>query len=120
MPSRRLIGNKRSIGGDHTGRSHRPRRKSSPIAARADKMCPMTKTAAFALLLAIAVIGAPWSHADDAPAIPKVKLERVIPKMDNPVYLLTDPNGRMLIVEKTGRVRIIRDDFTVEPQPYLD
>src|SRR5262245_58422758 len=79
----------------------------------------MKRNAAFAVLLVCALCALP-ARADAAPALPKVRLERVIQKMDNPVSLLTDPNGRMMIVEKTGRVRIIRDDFTVEPQPYLD
>lgn len=80
----------------------------------------MPKNDVLAALVALTLVCASRAHAETAPAIPRVKLERVIPKMDNPVSLLTDPNGRMMVVEKTGRVRIIRPDFTVDPQPYLD
>ena len=74
-----------------------------------------------AALIALALLSFAQTAAAASADAPRIKLERVIPKMDNPVYLTQDGAGRTFIVEKTGRVRLLKpDDLTPEPTPYLD
>lgn len=51
-----------------------------------------------------------------------VKLERVARGLDSPLALETAPgdsSGRLFVVERGGRVRILRGG-TIEPEPFLD
>ena len=59
--------------------------------------------------------------ASRAQPLPRIRLERFIPKLDKPVLVTHDPAGRLFVVEQVGRVlRIDGDGKSVVKTPYLD
>src|SRR5215208_444209 len=72
---------------------------------------------AIVLLLPCGLCAAPAAAAPDA--LPRIRLERFL-TLDKPVYLTTDPAGRLFVVEQTGRVLLLGDGKTPNKTPYLD
>ncbi len=55
------------------------------------------------------------------PALPAVTLERIAEGFTRPVYVTTPPDdaSRLFVVEKTGKIRIVRDG-QIAAEPFLD
>jgi glucose/arabinose dehydrogenase len=60
----------------------------------------------------------PWVY-DTAERNTKIKLSIVVRSLEHPWGLAFLPDGAMLVTERPGRVRVIRNDVT-EPQPVAD
>jgi glucose/arabinose dehydrogenase len=72
------------------------------------------------LATSIALLFSLLSFADASAAdLPRIRLERFL-RLDKPVYLTTDPAGRLFVVEQTGRVLLLGDGKTPNKGAYLD
>jgi glucose/arabinose dehydrogenase len=56
------------------------------------------------------------------PAWPRVKLVKVASGFDHPLYVTSDGtgDGKLYVVEQTGKIRVIGADGKIEPRPLLD
>jgi glucose/arabinose dehydrogenase len=56
------------------------------------------------------------------PAWPRVKLVKLAGRFDHPLYVTSDGtgDGRLYVVEQTGKIRVIDADGRVAPKPFLD
>ena len=70
-----------------------------------------------ALLLCLAVFAAPSRGAEE---LPRIRLERFIPKLDRPTEITHDPLGRLVVLEQPGRMSRVGPDGKVQTPPLLD
>ena len=52
--------------------------------------------------------------------LPRIRLERFIPKLDRPTEITHDPLGRLVVLEQPGRASFVRPDGTLVAPPLLD
>jgi glucose/arabinose dehydrogenase len=74
--------------------------------------------AALALTSSICTAAEP-ARASSPPDLPRLRLEPFGPKLDKPVQVVTDPAGRLFIIEQVGRARLYHDGQPAST-PYLD
>ena len=89
-----------------------PAVKTSPAASPA--LSPSASPAASPRVAAAA-------RAQLGPGSPAVRLERVLGGLERPVDVkhAGDGSGRLFVIEKKGRIRVVRNG-TLEPTPFLD
>ena len=76
----------------------------------------MKRLLALALLLLIP--GIPVRAASED--LPRVRLERFIPKLDRPTEITHDPLGRLVVLEQPGRMSVVQPDGKLVTPPILD
>ena len=76
------------------------------------------------VLVTTAILASITAAAEPAPPpqpsnLPRLRLEPFGPKLDRPVQVVTDPAGRLFIIEQVGRVRLYENGKPADT-PYLD
>jgi glucose/arabinose dehydrogenase len=58
----------------------------------------------------------------DLPGDPQIQLVQVTAELEEPVNVAAphDGTGRIFVVERGGRIKIVHPDGTIEPEPFLD